>query len=237
MDGTPRSGVAASLSTSYSDPVSSSPHPTPTAVLFDFGGVITTSPFDAFARFEAERGLPEGLIRSINAANPDGNAWAKLERSEVDVDGFASLFEAEARARGHRLDAHEVLACLSGDLRPAMVSVLHHLSGRVALALLTNNFVQHDRNAAGPMSEVLDLFDVIVESSTAGCRKPDPRFYELALEQLGISARTAVFLDDLGINLKPARTMGMRTIKVTDPDVAIAELEALVGFPLRPTTA
>ncbi len=221
---------------SYSASVTPSPDPTPAAVLFDFGGVITTSPFAAFARFESESGLPEGLIRSINATDPDDNAWAKLERSEVDVDGFASLFEAEALARGHRLDAHEVLACLSGDLRPAMVSVLHQLSGRVKLALLTNNFVQHDRNAENPISEVLELFDVIVESSTAGCRKPDPRFYELALEQLGISAPRAVFLDDLGINLKPARTMGMRTIKVTDPDVAITELEALMGFPLRPST-
>ena len=78
-----------------------------------------------------------------------------------------------------------------------------------------------------------ELFDVVVESSKAGCRKPDPRFYEIACEELGIEPSQAVFLDDLGINLKPARAMGMTTIKVTDPGEALRELEAVVGMVLR----
>ncbi|HUW04099.1 MAG TPA: HAD-IA family hydrolase [Acidimicrobiales bacterium] len=205
----------------------------PTAVLFDFGGVITTSPFEAFARYEASHGLPDGFIRSINATDPDTNAWARLERNEVDVDAFAPLFEAEAAALGQLVDAHEVLACLSGEIRPSMVIALERLSGHVALGLLTNNFVSVEGEGPPSMTRVLELFDVVIESSTAGCRKPDPRFYELALEGLGIDAEEAVFLDDLGVNLKPARAMGMATIKVADPEQALDELEALVDISLR----
>jgi len=202
-------------------------------VLFDFGGVITTSPFEAFARYEASHGLPDGFIRSINATDPDTNAWARLERNEVDVDAFAPLFEAEAAALGQLVDAHEVLACLSGEIRPSMVIALERLSGHVALGLLTNNFVSVEGEGPPSMTRVLELFDVVIESSTAGCRKPDPRFYELALEGLGIDAEEAVFLDDLGVNLKPARAMGMATIKVADPEQALDELEALVDISLR----
>lgn len=203
-------------------------------MLFDFGGVITTSPFESFARYEAAHGLPDGFIRSINATNPDTNAWAKLERSDVGIDEFAHLFELESEALGHAVDAHAVLGCLSGDIRPQMVTALDLLADTFALALLTNNFIAGS-NPDGPpeAASVLDKFDVIVESSTAGCRKPDRRFYELALEQLSIPAEEAVFLDDLGVNLKPARAMGMTTIKVIDADVALDELEAVVGVPLR----
>jgi len=210
---------------------------TVTAALFDFGGVILTSPFEAFARHEAEHGLPDGFLRSLNTRNPDTNAWAQLERGEVDVSGFAERFEAEARDAGHDVDGAEVLALLSGDVRPEMVEAVRRCGERLKTALLTNNFVgfagDGDSNGAHPHAEVLELFDVIVESSRAGVRKPDPRFYELACEQLAISPAEAVFLDDLGINLKPARAMGMTTIKVTDPATAISELESIVGFPLH----
>lgn len=207
----------------------------PTAVLFDFGGVITTSPFEAFARYETAHGLPDGFIRSINATNPDTNAWAKLERSEVDLEGFVPLFEAEATELGHAVDAERVLGCLSGEIRPAMLTALHRLSGEFDLGLLTNNFVSAGgaSEEGSAMSEVLDLFDVIVESSAAGCRKPDHRFYELALDQLDIEPHQAVFLDDLGVNLKPARAMGMVTIKVVDPDAALDELETVLGVSVR----
>jgi putative hydrolase of the HAD superfamily len=205
-------------------------------VLFDFGGVILTSPFEAFARYEATHGLPDGFLRWLNTQTPDANAWARLERGEVDVAGFAELFEAEASAAGHEVDGAEVLGLLSGDLRPEMVEAVRRCGERLKTGLLTNNFVGFSDGATGaghPHADVLALFDVIVESSRAGVRKPDPRFYELACERLGVAPTQAVFLDDLGINLKPARAMGMATIKVTDPAQAIADLESVVGFPLH----
>jgi putative hydrolase of the HAD superfamily len=201
------------------------------AVLWDFGGVLSTSPFDAFRAYEEANGLEPGLIRRLNATHPDTNAWARLERSEVSAEEFAALFEAEAAAAGGRLDAAAVLAALQGRLRPAMVEAVRRCREKLKTALLTNNFVTGERS---PMpQDVLDLFDVIVESSKVGYRKPDPRFYETALELLEIEPEEAVFLDDLGINLKPARILGMRTIKVTDPDEALSELQQVVGFPLN----
>jgi putative hydrolase of the HAD superfamily len=205
------------------------------AALFDFGGVILSSPFEAFARYEEEHGLPPGFLRSVNATDPDTNAWARLERSEVTVDEFSALFAAESRALGHEVPGADVLALLGGRLRPAMVEAVRRCGERLVTGLLTNNFVlagDHvDRETE--MGAVLALFDGIVESSKVGVRKPDPRFYELACEQLDVKPADCVFLDDLGINLKPARALGMATIKVVDPDVAIAELEQVVGFPLR----
>jgi putative hydrolase of the HAD superfamily len=205
------------------------------AALFDFGGVILSSPFEAFAAFEQERGLPDGFLRSVNATNPDDNAWAKLERSEVAFDEFGDLFAAESKALGHEVDGRHVLGLLMGELRPAMVEAVRRCAERLKTGLLTNNFVTTadghvDRE--GEMGAVMAMFDVVVESSKAGVRKPDPRFYEIACTQLEIDPSEAVFLDDLGVNLKPARALGMTTIKVGDPAVAIAELQAVVGFPL-----
>jgi putative hydrolase of the HAD superfamily len=210
------------------------------AVIFDFGGVILSSPFEAFARYEAERGLPAGFLRRLNATEPDTNAWARLERSEVDLAGFVELFETEAGVAGHAVDGREVLGLLAGRLRPRMVEALRRCHDRLKTALLTNNFVAAGTGAGpagagrreGPMAEVLDHFDVIVESSRVALRKPDPAIYRLVCDELGVAPDEAVFLDDLGVNLKPARAMGMTTIKVTDPDEAIAELERVVGFPL-----
>jgi len=206
------------------------------AALFDFGGVILSSPFEAFASFEKERGLPEGFLRSVNATNPDDNAWAKLERTEVDFEQFGELFAVESKALGHEVDGRHVLGLLMGSLRPAMVEAVRRCDERLKTGLLTNNFVTTadghvDRESE--MGAVMAMFDVVVESSKAGVRKPDPRFYEIACAELQIDPSEAVFLDDLGINLKPARAMGMTTIKVGDPDIAIAELEVVVGFPLR----
>jgi putative hydrolase of the HAD superfamily len=213
------------------------------AVIFDFGGVILTSPFEAFTRYEEAHGLPTGFLRRINTRNPDTNAWAKLERSEVDLAGFAELFEAEAREAGHEVDGMAVIGLLAGTIRTEMLEALRRCHERLKTAMLTNNFVAAgDRpltrpDGAGatdpwPMASVLDHFDVIVESSRAGVRKPDPAIYEMVCRELGVEPPEAVFLDDLGVNLKPARAMGMTTIKVDDPAVAIAELEAVVGFPL-----
>ncbi|HEX5265816.1 MAG TPA: HAD-IA family hydrolase [Acidimicrobiales bacterium] len=208
------------------------------AALFDFGGVILSSPFEAFARYEQAHGLAPGFIRGLNATNPDANAWAHLERGDVGFDEFCELFEKEAEAAGGSLDARDVMALLGGELRPAMVEAVRTCRTRLKTACLTNNFVS-DASGGGRNRDrddrlgVLDLFDVVVESSKVGVRKPDPRFYEIACDLLEIAPPEAVFLDDLGVNLKPARALGMHTIKVDDPDVALAELEAVVGFPVR----
>jgi putative hydrolase of the HAD superfamily len=205
------------------------------AVLWDFGGVILSSPFEAFNRYEAANGLPRNFLRQVNATNPDDNAWARLERGDIAVDAFGDAFAAESETLGHRVDGRDVLGLLHGEIRPAMVAVLHAVAGRYRTACLTNNV-----RGAGPESErhaeiaaVMAVFDEVIESSRVGLRKPDPRFYRLACEQLGVTPEESVFLDDLGINLKPARAMGMRTIKVVDPEVAIAELEGHLGHALR----
>lgn len=202
------------------------------AVLWDFGGVIVSSPFEAFARYETSLGLPVGFIRRVNATNPDTNAWARLERGEIGEDEFCERFEAEARAAGGEIDGRAVLAQLHGELRPKMVEALRRVRfAGYRTGLLTNN---HARGASQgrDLSDVMALFDAVVESSTAGIRKPEPAFYLRACELLAIRPDEAVFLDDLGINLKPAAKLGMRTIKVVDPDVALADLEAVLGLAL-----
>jgi putative hydrolase of the HAD superfamily len=202
------------------------------AVMFDIGGVLTTGPFEGFARYESEAGLPEGLIRKINSTNPDANAWAQFERGRVDVAGFCQLFESEARELGHEVDAQAVLAGLRGAPRPEMVEAVRFCKGRYKTAALTNNFVA----SAGMFGRIEDspspfegLFDVMIESSKVGVRKPDPRFYEMACEALDVKPTESVFLDDLGINLKPARHMGMHTIKVVSGHQALRELYSVLG--------
>ncbi len=202
------------------------------AVLFDFGGVLTSSPFERFAAYETSAGLPAGLIRRINSTNSDDNAWAHFERNAVDRAGFCAEFEAEAAALGYVVDGEAVLGCLDGELRPEMVRAVQTCSQRLETALLTNNFVSDDERQH-QVEGIHELFDLVVESSKVGCRKPDPRFYEIACRGLGVEPAECVFLDDLGINLKPARAMGMTTIKVVDPATALAELEHAVGFPLH----
>ncbi|MGH9093971.1 MAG: HAD-IA family hydrolase [Acidimicrobiales bacterium] len=199
-------------------------------MLWDFGGVITTSPFDAFTRYEQAHDLPAGFLRGLNATDPDSNAWAAFERGRIDVDEFTARFEAEARRAGGTVVAGDVLAAVSGEVRPAMVEAVRRCQERLRTGLLTNNFLVEDKTVDyGP---VLDYFDVVVESSRVGCRKPEPQFYRRACDLLGIEPAEAVFLDDLGVNLKPARALGMTTIKVVDAEVALAELEDLVGFRL-----
>ncbi len=205
------------------------------AVMFDFGGVISSSPFEAFARFEEERGLPAGFIRTVNATNPDDNAWARLERSEISIDEFGDQWAAEARSLGHDVDGRVVLEMLSGRIRPQMVAAVEACRSTFKTACLTNNFARVGHAASGEMAAVFDLFDAVLESRVLGVRKPDPRFYQLACEAVGVAPEESVFLDDLGVNLKPARALGMFTIKVSDPDVALGELEDLLGLSLRPS--
>jgi putative hydrolase of the HAD superfamily len=202
------------------------------AVMFDFGGVISSSPFDAFARFETELGLPADFIRTVNATNPDTNAWAQLERSEVDLETFAILWSAEAKSLGHDVDGREVLLRLAGEIRPEMVAAIRACRGHFKTACLTNNFASSDAVVSERMAEVYALFDAVLESRVLGVRKPDPRFYELACQALEVRPQESVFLDDLGVNLKPARALGMHTIKVTDPALALSELSGLLGIDL-----
>ena len=200
------------------------------AVLFDYGGVLSTSPFEAFTRHERDRGLPDGFIRSLNTTNPDDNAWARLERNEIDFDQFCTAFEGEARQAGGSVDARALFGSFTGEIRPEMTEAVRRCRRCFKTGLLTNNFAAGVTRGDRP--EILDLFDAVIASSAVGVRKPDPRFYLLACETLEIEPTAAVFLDDLGVNLKPARSMGMRTIKVVDPEAALGELEAVVGFPL-----
>lgn len=207
------------------------------AVLWDFGGVLTTSPFEAFNRFESEAGLPRDFIRTVNATNPDSNAWARIERAEIGLDDFSEMFERESAAAGHAIPGKTVLELLAGDVRPEMVVALKRCREVLKCACLTNNFALGDGETVWPartqsLAEIMDLFHLVLESSRIGVRKPDPRMYQIACERLAVEPSEAVFLDDLGINLKPARAMGITTIKVTDPAGAIDELAATIGFDL-----
>ena len=210
---------------------------TVSAVVFDLGGVLTESPMTAFAAYEEEAGLPPGLIQRLNSADPDTNAWARFERNELDVAGFSAAFEAEAAAAGHRVEAARVLDALRGELRPSRVAAVRRLrQAGLPLALLSNNVAPMERT--GALGELLGLFDAIVESSVEGVRKPEPEIYRRALTRLSeavrrpIEAADCAYLDDLGINLKPARALGFSTIKVVEPAAALAELSELVGVPL-----
>jgi putative hydrolase of the HAD superfamily len=204
------------------------------AVIFDFGGVITASPFEAFNRLEAERGLPRDLIRKINAANPDGNAWARLERSEIDRGTFDALFAEEAAAFGHRLPGREVLAVIAGEVRPEMVAALAKLRrAGYRLGCITNNMRAEESQPADTMSryaEAMGHFEHVIESAVAGVRKPDPRIYAMMCEALAVAPGACVYLDDLGVNCKPAAAMGMHAIKVTSGAQALAELGAALGM-------
>jgi putative hydrolase of the HAD superfamily len=207
------------------------------AVIWDFGGVLTTSPFEAFARFERERGFPVDIIRRTNAANHLENAWAKFERAEVDVETFDQLFADESRAFGAEVRGKEVLPLLQGDLRPEMVEALKRIKQTCKTGCITNNLPANAIGSANGRSlyvaEVMALFDHIIESAKIGLRKPDPRIYAMMVEALKVDPTKCVYLDDLGVNLKPPREMGMTTIKVVTAAQALAELEAATGMKLR----
>ncbi len=212
-------------------------NPAVKAVVWDFGGVITSSPFDAFNAYEAERGLPKDIIRTINSKNPDTNAWAKLERSEVTAEEFDTVFAEEAKALGYDIPGKDILALLSGRLRPRVVAALKKCKEHFKVGCITNNApvgkgasMTSDENKARQVAEVFETFEHVIESSKAGVRKPDPLIYKMMCEALEISPDTCVYLDDLGINLKPARAMGMTTIKVLNEDQLLSDLEKATGL-------
>ncbi len=207
------------------------------AILWDFGGVFTTSPFIAFNDLEARVGAPKDFIRGINATNPESNAWARFESNTISLDEFDELFAEESRAQGVEIRGRDVIARLSGDVRPRMVQVLRVCKQHFRVACITNNVkagkgpsMSTDDTRAAAVAEVMTLFDTVVESSVEGVRKPDPAIYRIACERLDVSPEGAVFLDDLGINLKPARAMGMQTIKVVEEAQAIDDLARITGL-------
>ena len=207
------------------------------AVLWDFGGVFTTSPFEAFNRFEAKRGLPRDLIRTINATNPHDNAWALFERAEIDRSGFDLKFLQESTSLGYPVRGAEVLPLLSGDLRPRMVEALRVCKRHYKVGCITNNMAQGhgpgmaaSAEGASRSAGVMGLFDIVVESSKAGVRKPDPRIYMMACELIGAAPGACVYLDDLGINCKPAAELGMKAIKVVSEAQALNDLAAATGL-------
>ena len=210
---------------------------TSTTVIFDFGGVVTTSPFDTFNRLEAERGLPRDFIRAINAVDRDNNAWAKFERAEISAEQFDAAFAAEAQAKGVDLRGADVIKCLSGDVRPRVVAAMDMLKAAgFRLGCITNNVpsgegpgMAHGIGKAAQVADAMTRFEVIIESSKVGVRKPDPRIYEMMCDRLGVVAADCIYLDDLGINCKPAAVLGMHAIKVMGEAQLLADLSAATG--------
>jgi putative hydrolase of the HAD superfamily len=207
------------------------------AVLWDFGGVITSSPFEAFNRYEAERGLPKDFIRTVNATNPLENAWALFEQARIDAAEFDARFADESAALGHHIRGADVLPLLSGDVRPRMVQALEACKARFKVGCITNNVrtgegagMAGTAEKAASVKRIMTLFDHVLESSKVGLRKPDPRIYALMCEAIGVEPNTCVYLDDLGVNLKPAKDMGMATIKVVSEAQALADLAAATGL-------
>jgi len=202
------------------------------AVIFDLGGVVFPSPFEAFDAYDRESGLATGTVRALIKTSSETGAWAALERGELSLPDFYAELEAEARAPRVAPDGARLMGMIATGFgaRPAMATAINRIrEAGLRTAALTNNWPRSDDGAPSTNGNALG-FDVIVESAVVGLRKPDPRIYELVLTQLEVEAANTVFLDDLGINLKPAREMGMTTIKVVDPARALAELSATLGF-------
>ncbi len=201
------------------------------AILWDFGGVVTSSPFEAFNEYESANGLPIDLIRTINSENPDSNAWAKFESSRVSVDEFDELFFQEALKKGFNVRGKDIIKLLSGSIRKNMVDFLKELKVSYKLGCITNT-VNTKEDLTDKESqlkkEAMGLFDHVVESSKVGIRKPNPEIYKMSCEALSVEPKDCIYLDDLGINLKPARELGMATIKVVDPEEAIQEVRNLL---------
>jgi putative hydrolase of the HAD superfamily len=204
------------------------------AVIFDLGGVVVPSPFDAFDDYDRAAGLDVGTVRALIRASSETGAWAALERSALSHDEFVVALMAEADDAGFTLDVAELFRLIgaNGGPRPAMLRAIERISEEgLKTAALTNNWLPPEGESETRFRTL--PFDVVVESAVEGLRKPDERIYELVLARLDVDAKESIFLDDLGINLKPARAMGMTTIKVTDPAVALAELETALGFSLQ----
>ena len=199
------------------------------AIIWDFGGVITSSPFDAFNEFEEVNGLPKDIIRTINSENPDMNAWAQFESNSITIDQFDDLFLKEAKTKGFDIKGRDIIKLLKGSIRENMVSFLRELKSNFKLGCITNNVKpSSEENTDNETKEAMSIFDHVIESSIAGIRKPNPEIYMMSCDALNVSPDQCIYLDDLGINLKPARELGMTTIKVIQPEDAIQEVRNLL---------
>ena len=199
------------------------------AILWDFGGVITSSPFEAFNNFEEANGLPKDIIRTINSENPDMNAWAQFESNSITIDEFNDLFLKEAKAKGFDIKGKDIIKLLKGSIRENMVSFLRELKSNFKLGCITNNVKSSsEENTDNETKEAMSIFDHVIESSIVGIRKPNPEIYMMSCDALNVSPDQCIYLDDLGINLKPARELGMTTIKVIQPEDAIQEVRNLL---------
>jgi len=202
-------------------------------VLFDIGGVVQDSPLHAIARYERDHGLTPDAINRAVVASGEAGAWSRLERGELTVEAWCAPFEADCRAHGIAVDGRRLMRYIAdaGRERPQMLRAIARLRGRgLRVGALTNNWAREDAEP-GP-HRLRAHFDVVIESQAVGMRKPDARIYQLACRELGVAPVETAFLDDIGLNLKSARALGLHTIKVSDPDVALRELSVLVGFDL-----
>jgi epoxide hydrolase-like predicted phosphatase len=202
------------------------------AVIFDLGGVVVGSPLRAIAAYEREADLPAGIVNRVVVTSGSEGAWARLERGELTLEAFYPAFEADCAEAGCTLSARDLMRIV-GEVavpRPVMLEAIARIRQRgLATAAITNNWITDETGSGG----LRPLFDVFVESAVVGVRKPDPRIFMLACDGLRIAPHEAVFLDDIGSNLKAARSLGMTTIKVDEQDEALAELERTLGFPLQ----
>jgi putative hydrolase of the HAD superfamily len=202
------------------------------AVLFDLGGVVVGSPLDAIAAYEAAEGITPGFINRVVVATGPGGAWSRLERGELTLEAFFPAFDADCAAAGCTISARALMARVAEVTvpRPQMIEAIRRIRARgLATGAITNNWITEDEGTGA----LRGYFDVFVESAVVGVRKPDPRIFEMACRELAIAPHDAVFLDDIGMNVKAARALGMATIKVGEPSAALAELETLLGFPVR----
>lgn len=205
------------------------------AVIFDLGGVILHSPMTVFAAFEQERGLPPNFLNRIIVESGSDGAWTRLERGELTLEEFSVAFDREITAAGADISSRELMDAVNdaAGVRPEMLAAVRRIrKAGYKVAALTNNWLM-DESPSDGMEDFKAEFDVFVESSKEGVAKPDPKIYEIVLARLDVRADEAVFLDDIGRNLKPARQMGMTTIKVAAPEAALAELETVLGIRLR----
>lgn len=201
------------------------------AVIFDLGGVILDSPLHAIARFERERDIESGSVNAVVVRSGHGGAWARLERGELAMEEFFDAFEADCAGAGVRLSARALMERIgeSSAPRPQMLEAVRRIrAGGLRTAALTNNWIAEENGT----ESLKPHFDVFVESSVLGMRKPDPRIYRHTCEAVGVAPAQAVFLDDIGRNLKSARSLGMTTIKVDEPRAALRELAEILGLEL-----
>lgn len=209
-------------------------------VIFDLGGVVLNSPFEAIAEYERVQKLDGNAINLIIGASGEHGAFARLERGEITVEQFALPFQQDCVLAGFAHDAvdgshliNQIIA--SCTPRPLMLHTLQLLRNEpmVRTAALTNNFIAERGAFVDAAKQVHPLFDVVVESAVEHIRKPDPAIYKLTCERLEIEPVNCIFLDDIGRNLKPARAMGMRTIKCALDDTtgehAVGALAKLLG--------